>query len=313
MQILNDFVSFLVRVNVHTARLQRVVLAVSFRDEYVEGLVRVEVFWKTGVLVRQFVLADAVRTQVTCQQRMICDVELVVEEEVLHSRVQFLFHHFEYVVVSLVFRCQKYDYLVETVQLWCVSLCILIEFVLVSETYQLYRELFRFKVAFQHLCDNFELNVVQKQHGQMEPFDLRHRACWLDCEGWVVSVRLACDSGADFTRWNIEGRGNQGLEHNFGLNSPLANLFVPFHTQSLSRGRCKTQGNPTKIWRVGIEHRGREENRFYDLSRLTSQGIEGGIEPELAVLFVHHRLWSHFTEVIQHPWHGLVKLQWKGI
>jgi hypothetical protein len=240
MQILDDFVSFFVRVNVHIARLEGVVLTVSFRDEYVEGLVRVEIFWKSGVLVGKFVLADAVGTEVTCQQRMIRNVELFVEEEVLHSRVQFLFHHLQNVVVPLVFWCQKYDNLVETVQLRRVSLCILIKFMLVSETYQLNRKLFGFKVAFQHLCDNLELEVVQEQHGQVEPFDLGYGACWLDCEGWVISVRLACDSGADFTGWDIEGRGNQGFEHDFGLDFPLANLFVPFHTQSLGRGRGKT-------------------------------------------------------------------------
>ncbi len=74
-------------------------------------------------------------------------MEMVVEEEVLHSGVEFEFHGFEDVFVFFELGSQQNNNLVETVQLRCVASCVLVELMLVAEGDLLDGELFGFEVG----------------------------------------------------------------------------------------------------------------------------------------------------------------------
>jgi hypothetical protein len=74
-------------------------------------------------------------------------IKMVIEEEVLHSGVEFEFHGFEDVFVFFELGSQQNNNLVEAVQLGCVASCVLVKLMLVAERDLLDCELFGFEVG----------------------------------------------------------------------------------------------------------------------------------------------------------------------
>ena len=74
-------------------------------------------------------------------------MEMVVEEEVFHSGVEFEFHGFEDFFVFFEIGSQQNNNIVKTVQLGCVASCVFLKLMLVAEGDLLDGELFGFEVG----------------------------------------------------------------------------------------------------------------------------------------------------------------------